>query len=134
MGSLLAGDRSTVEEARRFRKMLGGGVRQGGVVAAAGLVALHHIPRLAEDHARAARLAEHLISFGFNVAKPETNILFVPVARPSEAMAQLESVGIRCLPVGNALRFITHRDQSDSDVAEAIERIKPIANRLLPKQ
>ena len=124
MGSLVVGNRDTVEEARRLRKMLGGGVRQGGVVAAAGLVALDHIPRLAEDHAKAARLAEGLISLGFNAAKPETNIVFVPVPEPHETLAQLESVGVRCLPVGNALRFITHRDLSDSDVLEALERVK----------
>jgi len=123
MGSLVAGDRDTIEEARRLRKMLGGGVRQGGVVAAAGLVALDHIPRLAEDHAKAARLAEGLISLGLNAAKPETNIIFVPVPKPHETLAQLESVGVRCLPVGNALRFITHRDLSDSDVLDALERV-----------
>jgi threonine aldolase len=134
MGSLLAGDRGTVEEARRLRKMLGGGVRQGGVMAAAGLVALDHIPRLAKDHARASKLAECLSSIGFKIAMPETNILLVPVARSSEAAAHLESIGIRCLPVGNALRFITHRDQMDSDVDEAIERIKPIAEKILPRQ
>ncbi|MDR0498630.1 MAG: aminotransferase class I/II-fold pyridoxal phosphate-dependent enzyme, partial [Holophagales bacterium] len=120
MGSLVVGNKNDVEEARRIRKMLGGGVRQGGVVAAAGLMALDQIAHLSKDHARAARLAEGLISLGFQPAKPETNILFVPVPRPAEAMTQLESVSVRCLPVGGALRFITHRDQMDSDVDEAI--------------
>ena len=131
MGSLLASDKGTVEEARRIRKMLGGGVRQGGVVAAAGLRALEHIDDLAKDHDRAARLAEGLISIGFQPTKPETNILFVPVPRPAEAMTHLESAGIRCLPVGGALRFITHRDQLDSDVDEAIVRFKPLVSALL---
>jgi threonine aldolase len=128
MGSLLAANAEAIEEARRIRKMLGGGVRQGGVAAAAGLVALDYIPRLHEDHAKAASLAKGLKSLGFEAAEPETNILFVPVPRPDGAMALLESVGVRCLPVGNALRFITHRDLSESDIAEAIERAKPIAS------
>jgi threonine aldolase len=131
MGSLVASNKSTVEEARRIRKMLGGGVRQGGVVAAAGLVALDQIDRLTEDHARAARLAEGLNSLGFDLTKPETNILFVTVPRPGEAMARLEAAGVRCLPVGGALRFITHRDQLDSDVDEAIARIRPLVPALL---
>jgi threonine aldolase len=120
MGSLLAGSRAIVEETRRLRKMLGGGVRQGGVVAAAGLVALDYIPRLAEDHAKASALADGLASLGFNATKPETNILIVPVPRAGEAVAKLESTGIRCLTVGNALRFIAHRDLAEADVADAI--------------
>jgi threonine aldolase len=131
MGSLLAASSAAIEEARRIRKMLGGGVRQGGVAAAAGLVALDYIPRLAEDHAKAACLADGLRSLGFQAAPPETNILFVPVPSPADAMAKLESVGVLCLPVGNSLRFITHRDLSESDVAEAIERAKPVAEGCL---
>lgn len=131
MGSVLAGDIDSIEDARRIRKMLGGGVRQGGIAAAAGLVALDQIPRLEEDHARAAELAEGLISLGFKLTRPETNILFVPVSRPGNAVTKLESVGIRCLPVGNALRFITHRDQSENDAREALERIKPIVGTLV---
>jgi len=131
MGSLLAGSRATVEEARRIRKMLGGGVRQGGVVAAAGLVALDYIPRLAEDHAKAAKLATGLVSLGFKAPKPETNILIVPVPRAGEAVAALDKVGVRCLTVGNALRFITHRDLAEADVLDAIERIKPITEGII---
>jgi threonine aldolase len=131
IGSILAGSRAIVEEARRIRKMLGGGVRQGGVVAAAGLVALNYIPRLAEDHAKAAELANGLLSLGFRAVKPETNILIVPVPRVGEAMAKLDSAGVRCLTVGNALRFIAHRDLAASDVAKAIEKIKPIADGII---
>ena len=131
MGSLVAGDRGTITEARRIRKMLGGGVRQGGVVAVAGLVALDHIPCLADDHAKAKRLAEAFISIGLELAMPETNIIFVPVKRPTLAVAKLESVGVRCLPVGNAMRFITHRNLHDSDITEAIKRIELAADDLL---
>jgi threonine aldolase len=131
MGSLLVGDQGAIEEARRLRKMLGGGVRQGVVVAAAGLVALDHIPRLKEDHDRAARLAAGLAPLGFRPTSPETNILLVPVPRSGDAVSRLEAAGVRCLPVGDALRFITHRDLADGDVEEAIERMKPMADSLL---
>jgi threonine aldolase len=131
MGSLLVGDGVAISEARRLRKMLGGGVRQGGVVAAAGLLALDHVPYLKEDHDRAARLAEGLAPLGLRPAKPETNILFVPVPRPDDAMTRMESAGVRCLPVGDSLRFITHRDITDRDISEAIERIKPIVDGLV---
>jgi threonine aldolase len=131
IGSLLVGSRAIVEEARRIRKMLGGGVRQGGVVAAAGLVALDYIPRLAEDHAKAAELADGLLSLGFKAAKPETNILIIPVPRADEGKAKLDSVGIRVLTIGNALRFIAHRDLAAADIPDAIEKIKPIADDIL---
>jgi threonine aldolase len=131
MGSVLCGSRELVEEARRIRKMLGGGVRQGGVVAAAGLVALDSLPRLQEDHANAQRLAEAMRALGFQVAQPETNILLVPVPDAGAAIAILEEARVRVLPVGSALRFITHRDLSAADVHEAVTRIQGIADRLV---
>ena len=131
MGSVLCGTRETVEEARRLRKMLGGGVRQGGVMAAAGLEALAYLPRLPEDHAKAALLAESLRSMGFIVTTPDTNIILVPVPNPQAAIAILEEAKVRVLPVGSALRFITHRDLSDGEVREAIERIQALADRLV---
>ncbi len=87
MGSLVCGSMPAMNEARRLRKMLGGGVRQGGVVGAAGLVALDYLPRLAEDHAKARRLAEGLRGFGIAAPVPETNILLVPVPQASTAVA-----------------------------------------------
>lgn len=131
MGSLLAGTRDHIEKARRVRKMLGGGVRQGGVVAAAGLVALDHLPRLAEDHALARRLAEGLKAMGFNVAVPETNILMVPVTDSAFAMSLLGDAGVRVLAIGAALRFITHRDLALEDVEEALRRIQPLVGPML---
>ena len=131
MGSLLCGTRETVAAARRLRKMLGGGIRQGGIMAAAGLVALDYLPRLGEDHAKARLLADALRAMGFTVAAPETNILLVPVPETATAIAILESARVRVLPVGNALRFITHRDLSQADVLEAIERIKAMADKLM---
>jgi threonine aldolase len=131
MGSLLCGPTALMDEARRLRKMLGGGVRQGGVVAAAGLVALDYLPRLPEDHAKARRLAEGLRALGLNAAEPETNIVLVPVMDPGLALHMLEEARVHVLPVGSALRFITHRDLTQADVDEALERIQPFVEKML---
>jgi threonine aldolase len=130
MGSLLCGTQPAVTEARRLRKMLGGGVRQGGVVAAAGLVALDYLPRLTEDHAKTRRLADGLRGFGISAPIPETNILLVPVPDAAAALAALEGVGVRALPVGSAVRFIPHRDVAEADIEAALRRIEPLAHLL----
>jgi threonine aldolase len=130
MGSLLCGSQAAMAEARRLRKMLGGGVRQGGVMAAAGLVALDYLPRLAEDHTKTRRLADGLRSFGLAAPNPETNILLVPVPDAAAALAALEAVGVRALPVGSAVRFIPHRDISLADIDEALRRLEPLAHLL----
>jgi threonine aldolase len=131
MGSLLAGSKALVEEARRVRKMLGGGVRQGGVMGAAGLVALDYLPRLSEDHAKARALAAGLRRLGFTLAEPETNILLVPVPDAPRAMGLMEAAGVRVLPVGSSLRFITHRDLAEADMAQAVAQLEPLAARIL---
>lgn len=131
MGSLLCGSAGLVEEARRVRKMLGGGVRQGGVVAAAGLAALDYLPRLQEDHQKLRRLAEGLAALGFSFPVPETNILLLPVPEPQPACMHMENAGVRTLPVGSALRFIAHRDLDFEDVEEALRRMAPLAERIL---
>jgi len=131
MGSVLCGGRDTMDRARRVRKMLGGGVRQGGVMAAAGLVALDYLARLPEDHAKPRRLADGLRAMGFTVEPPQTNILLVPVPDAGAAVSILEEAKVRVLPVGGALRFITHRDLSEADVLEALARIGPITGRLV---
>jgi len=130
MGSLLAGSKGAITDARRLRKMLGGGVRQGGVVAAAGLLALDYLPRVAEDHAKSQRLAEGLRSFGVAAPVPETNILLVPVSAVAPASAALEAAGVRTLPVGSAIRFIAHRDLTLADIEEALRRLEPLAHLL----
>jgi len=127
MGSLICGTTPVMGEARRLRKMLGGGVRQGGVMGAAGLVALDYLPRIAEDHAKTRRLAEGLRGFGIEAPMPETNILLVPVPDAKGALAALEAVGVRALPVGPAVRFIPHRDLAMADIEEALHRIEPLA-------
>ncbi|HJV47924.1 MAG TPA: GntG family PLP-dependent aldolase [Geothrix sp.] len=130
MGSLLCGSKPAMEEARRLRKMLGGGVRQGGVIGAAGLMALDYLPRIPEDHAKTRRLAEGLRAFGVAVPVPETNILLVPVPDAPAALAALEGVGVRVLPVGSAIRFIAHRDLVMADIEKALSRIEPLAHLL----
>jgi threonine aldolase len=131
MGSVLCGSKAFVQEARRIRKMLGGGVRQGGVVAAAGLVALDYLPRIPEDHAKAKHLAQGMQGFGLNVVTPETNIVLVPVVDTAMALQLLTEAGVRVLPVGSALRFITHRDLTMADVTEALARMEPLVERML---
>ncbi|HCZ32933.1 MAG TPA: threonine aldolase, partial [Holophagaceae bacterium] len=130
MGSLVCGTAPAIVEARRLRKMLGGGVRQGGVVAAAGLVALDYLPRLPEDHAKARRLAEGLRGFGVTAPAPETNILLIPVPDSGAAASALEKAGVRVSVVGPAVRFIPHRDLEMADIEEALRRMEPLAHLL----
>jgi threonine aldolase len=123
VGSVVAGTRSFVRDARRLRKMLGGGVRQGGVLAAAGLVALDRIEDLATDHANAAALAGVLRTHGWVVRTPETNIVFAEVPDVVAAMESLARVGVLTVPLAGKLRFVTHRDVSAADIAEVRRRI-----------
>ena len=130
MGSVLCASRALVDQGRRLRKMLGGGVRQGGVMAAAGLAALDYLPRIPEDHAKARRLAAGLRAMGFTAPAPETNILLVPVPDAGAAVSILDAVKVRVLQAGSALRFVTHRDLSEADVDQALARIGPVTGRL----
>jgi threonine aldolase len=122
VGSLVAGPAEFVAEARRMRKMLGGGVRQGGVLAAAGLVALRRRERLAEDHQAATALAAGLRELGWDVAEPQTNIVVATVADPGGTLSRLADVGVLAWPLPGRVRFVTHLDTS-ADVGEALERI-----------
>ncbi len=123
-GSVLAGSAAHVREARRLRKLFGGGMRQVGVLAAAGLLALEHRPRLADDHARARRLADALAATGaFRVIPPETNIVLFDTLREDAeaAMARLAGLGIRVVPFGpRTLRAILHRDVAEAGFEAAL--------------
>jgi threonine aldolase len=123
VGSVLAGTTEFIAEARRMRKMLGGGVRQGGVLAAAGLVALDRIDTLAEDHAHAAQLAQGLAELGWDVTNPHTNIVLASVPDVGLALERLSASGVLAVPMDGRLRFVTHRDVSKNDVDEALRRI-----------
>lgn len=123
VGSVVAGSSEFVAEARRMRKMLGGGVRQGGVLAAAGLIALDRIESLAEDHRKATRLAKGLTERGWHVTAPQTNIVLAEVPDVELTLRRLHEVGVLAVPMGGQVRFVTHRDLSNGDVEEALRRI-----------
>ncbi len=122
VGSVLAMPAALEERARRFRKALGGGMRQAGILAAAGMYALtHHIDRLADDHRRARVLAEGLAAQGYTVRTPDTNMVYVTVPVAADAVAHLAGFGVRVLGVGpQELRLVTHLDIHDDHIARAL--------------
>ncbi len=126
-GTLLLGSSAFIERARRMRKMLGGTMRQSGVIAAAGLYALqNNVARLGEDHANAERLAAGLAGIrGIEVEAARTNMVFakLPAERVQGLAAHLEREGISVLP-GARLRLVTHLDVDRGGVARAISAFK----------
>ena len=138
VGSLLCGSKGFVERARKFRKMLGGGMRQAGVIAAAGIVALETMTdRLAEDHANARRLAQGLAGIGgITLAQDDmpTNIVMFhlsPELSVVEFMEGLEKAGVKIgLRDGRPFRAVTHRMVSSSDIDGALTRIEAVCRRL----
>ncbi|MEU1291209.1 GntG family PLP-dependent aldolase [Streptomyces sp. NPDC005840] len=121
VGSVLAGGAAFVREARRVRKMLGGGIRQGGVLGAAGLVALGRVDRLAEDHENARLLAAGLAERGWKTDVPQTNIVLLPVDDPAGTVALLAGRGVRTVPTDDAVRMITHHDVTRRDILRAVD-------------
>jgi threonine aldolase len=128
VGSVVAGTAEFVEHARRLRKMLGGGVRQGGVLAAAGLIALDRVEDLAADHENAGRLAGGLAELGWQVTTPATNILLAAVPDLQVTIEQLASVGVLVTSMAGQVRFVTHRDVSAADVTEVLGRVKALSS------
>ncbi len=130
VGSMLAGTRAAIERAHRFRKQQGGGMRQAGILAAAGIFALeHHVKRLADDHANARRLAAGLAELpGVSVpAAPETNIVVFRHARAAAFSAALRERGVLANPIApDALRAVTHLDVSADDVETALARAREL--------
>ena len=127
VGSALVGSREFISRAHRIRKMLGGGMRQAGVLAAAALHALdHHVERLAEDHAHARALAEGLQGLaGVSVQAPQTNIVFVDLAPEKSAgvVDRLRAAGVLCTGLYR-LRFVTHLDVSAADIQRAVSVLR----------
>jgi threonine aldolase len=123
VGSVLAGPTAFIERAHRHRKLFGGGMRQAGLIAAPGLLALENRDRLETDHANACRLAEGLAGIdGLLVHEPETNIVLVDTDEPASAFLDaLEAEGVRAAEFGeHQVRFCTHWDVDEADVAAAV--------------
>jgi threonine aldolase len=130
VGSVLCGSHELIGRARRVRKMAGGGMRQAGMLAAAGSYALDfHLDRLAQDHSLAKRLADGLTGLpGLLVETPQTNILFVDLVgsakeRSAELLGFLKIRGILATGVYR-LRFVTHLDVDAGDIDRAITAVR----------
>jgi threonine aldolase len=126
VGSMLVGSEAFIARAHRARKMLGGGLRQAGLLAAAALHALdHHVERLAEDHTLARRLADGLARIpGVQVTPPDTNIVFASIAadRTPALLQHLASRGV--LATGLiGLRFVTHLDVDAAGIDRAVDAV-----------
>jgi threonine aldolase len=131
VGSVLAGPEDLVERAHRFRKMWGGGMRQAGILAAAGLYALeHHRGDLALDHERARRLAAGIAEIGCFRLDPdsvETNIVMFDVvdAPAGDVLSRLRAEGVLMVPFGpRTIRATVHRDLGDGDIDAALEAMR----------
>lgn len=126
-GTLLLGDEDFIKRARRARKILGGAMRQSGVIAAAGLYALeNNVARLAEDHANAEHLAQGLRDSGYEVEGPHTNMLFVKV--PAGLTDHLINNQILVL-AGPRLRLVTHLDVDRAAIERTLAAVRAYAGK-----
>lgn len=136
VGSILLGSKDFIDEARIWRKRLGGGMRQVGVLAAAGLIALDEgSRRLHEDHANAKRLAEGIVTIKgieINVETVETNIVIFDIAgtgkNAADIVAALRDKGVLAIGFGSKIRLVTHLEITDHDIGYTIESIKLAVN------
>ena len=132
VGSVLLGSAALIDDARRWRKVAGGGMRQAGILAAAGLHALdHHVARLVDDHARAAMLAAALRELpGLAVVGQHSNMVFidVPVDRLPALQSRMDAAQVR-LSIGYtpSIRLVTHLDVDDDGVARTVEALRAFA-------
>jgi threonine aldolase len=137
VGSVLCGPEPYIERARRWRKLLGGGMRQVGVLAAAGLVALENVDRLAEDHANARRLAEGLSQIPgiqLDPARVQSNFVVFDLAGVGigigEYIARLAESGVRVADVGGArIRAVTSSEVKRDDIDYALSVASQVARR-----
>ena len=126
VGSVLMGSRETIAAARRWRKALGGGMRQAGVLAAAGVYALsHHVERLADDHDNAERLAAGLSGVGLAVEPPQTNVVFldIPEQHVAALAAHLERRGILA-SIAPRTRLVTHLDVTREKIEQTLQAFR----------
>ena len=131
IGSVLCGRKDFVAEARRYRKMLGGGMRQAGVIAAAGVYALEKmVDRLDEDHENARKAANGLAQVaGIALAPPpQTNLVYFSVDgwKLPEFARRLEQAGVLCFDEGGRIRWVTHYGIDRADVQEAVSRTRSV--------
>jgi threonine aldolase len=134
VGSMLAGSEDFIEQARRVRKALGGGMRQAGVLAAPGIIALTEMTRrLGEDHARAKKLAAAIAGLPgvrLNPDEIETNITIFGFSHPRfsvpEFLAALGKRRVLALATSTGIRFVTHKDIDDEDVERAAAAFREI--------
>jgi threonine aldolase len=128
VGACLAGSRETIEEAWRYKQMLGGSMRQAGIVAAGALWALrHNVERLAEDHANARALAEGLAGIdavGIDPGTVETNIVVFEVPEPQALVDRLAADGVELVCLGSMLRAVTHLDVDRAGIDRALSAIE----------
>ena len=124
VGSVLTGSREAMKQAHRYRKMLGGGMRQAGVLAAAALVALRDGPaRLKDDHRRTRKLAGALVDAGYRVdlAAVQTNIIYVDLPDAQQRVEEWDARGVRASALGpGSVRFVLHHQISDEALEGAI--------------
>lgn len=121
VGSVLCGTADLIAKARRLRKMVGGGMRQAGQLAAAGLYALdHQVQRLADDHANAAYLAEGLRACGYEVEPVQTNMVYAQLGDRAEALKAFAAERGITLSAAPRLRMVTHMDVSRSQIEQVV--------------
>jgi threonine aldolase len=137
-GSMIAGPKDLINEARRYRQVFGGGMRQAGIMAAAGIYALkHNVDRLAKDHAKAKRLAEGLSAvpgLSLPMGITPTNIVVCDTHGTGKTARELAELfkerGVLISVIGeNRFRVLTHLDVTDEDIDQALAEIKACLNR-----
>ena len=131
VGTVLLGSGAFIQEAHRYRKMLGGGMRQAGVIAAAGIVAVEEMSgRLHKDHARARRLAEGLAELpgvSVNLETVQTNMVYLNVPDAARFAEGLEAFGVRAGALGpETVRFVTHYEISDDDISRTLRAAEQV--------
>lgn len=133
VGTVLLGSKDFIRESHRYRKMLGGGMRQAGVVAAAGIIGVTEMSeRLGEDHARARRLAEGLAGLpdvGVDLSSVQTNMVYLHVANAPAFAAALEAHGVRVGALGpQTVRLVTHYEITDDDVTRVLRAAEQVVS------
>ncbi|MGY8701608.1 MAG: threonine aldolase family protein [Candidatus Poseidoniales archaeon] len=137
IGSLLVGDEEVIENAHRWRKMFGGGMRQAGIIASAGIYSLqNNVVRLGEDHARIRRLAEAisvLDSFSIDMETVQTNMVYIGVDEEKfsadDVVSKLANKGIDLLSTGpQDIRAVAHLDVDDKDIEQAISVFQSLSH------